>query len=269
VEDSFLLLRSTLYNHSALATAVQLRATVPLVGNALRIDLVGLIAKMDDPSKIVVDFCREVGFALSGVCVVTVQQNRGSLYGSFVIDMRGPTPVLKQSYPKELPSSQHKYTSNFSVSVVTDLDPSVIDRASEEADETVASSDLWCCDPSNWTKKSTKRTSRDTIFEDFRHSRNSHPNIVFKVRKQINYGPDVWTKHFTLNDGKITETESATHKIHAFKNYVCHAHNMYYEVDLFSRTGSVRNAHHMRALASTQYGPEILRMMADSIEVKK
>mmetsp|Transcript_12333 Transcript_12333/g.29300 ORF Transcript_12333/g.29300 Transcript_12333/m.29300 type:complete len:226 (+) Transcript_12333:46-723(+) len=215
----------------------------------------------NEAAALVVRFCSKARIDLSGICVVTVHEDRGSISGSFVIDLRKKNfPVLLESYPSELPGRiQHKYFDGFSVSACSNLDPHVIDNVIDTKLTAESSQNVFCCDPSNWKRKSLKYNSKESVFADFLAARGTS-EYKFKVRKQINYGKDVWTKFFELRDGKISDAAPATHKVHSFKNYVCSRCNMYYEIDLFSDHGAV-NKHHMRPQAATYYSHEIITKM--------
>eukprot|EP00522_Entomoneis_paludosa_P000446 CAMPEP_0172465672 /NCGR_PEP_ID=MMETSP1065-20121228/54220_1 /TAXON_ID=265537 /ORGANISM="Amphiprora paludosa, Strain CCMP125" /LENGTH=198 /DNA_ID=CAMNT_0013222277 /DNA_START=151 /DNA_END=744 /DNA_ORIENTATION=- len=192
--------------------------------------------EMRHAAMLVVNFCRKAGFDVCGICAVTIQENHGSRHGSFIVDLRDQAcPLLEASYVSELPSHhQHQYIQNFSVSVCSNLDASALGKRKKEkflpTQHGGEAEDCWCCDPCNWSAKSQKRTNHDSDIAKFLESRGSS-SFVFKVRKQINYGPDVWAKNFTLTKGIVQETTTeATHKVHSFKNYVCMRHKMYYEI---------------------------------------
>ena len=95
---------------------------------------------------------------------------------------------------------------------------------------------------------------------------------VFEIKKSINNGALLWTKYFTVTDGTIAELEGEfSQKAHAFKNYKCDKHNLFYNVDLYEKSGkSSYNYHHMRLVPFTKLNKEFYnQFMADMSQASK
>uniref|UniRef100_A0A7S1FUS7 Uncharacterized protein n=1 Tax=Corethron hystrix TaxID=216773 RepID=A0A7S1FUS7_9STRA len=133
----------------------------------------------NEAAALVVRFCSKARIDLSGICVVTVHENHGSISGSFVIDLRKKNlPALLESYPSELPGGiQHKYFDGFSVSVCSNLDPRVIDNVIDTKPTEESSRNVFCCDPSNWNPKNLKYNSKESVFDSPQISRQATGTI--------------------------------------------------------------------------------------------
>jgi hypothetical protein len=72
--------------------------------------------------------------------------------------------------------------------------------------------------------------------------------VVFEVKRQVNNGPILSVKYFQLLDGHLVQVHGqSTQKLHAFKNYKCASHDLFYGVDLYlAGEDSGYNQHHMR-----------------------
>jgi hypothetical protein len=90
-----------------------------------------------------------------------------------------------------------------------------------------------------------------------------HPNIVFEVKCQRNNGPLLSTDHFRLENGRVLPVVGGnfTQKKHAFKNFKCLVHDLFYAVDVYNNSSTASggyNFHHMRLNPYTRINPATL-----------
>ena len=104
------------------------------------------------------------------------------------------------------------------------------------------------------------RTAYDNTFRDFLNRSGTADNVVFCVKAQVDNGPMLYTKYYTLTDGNVVEVEGPfSQKLHAYKNYKCPKHDRFYGVDLYKANGtSGHNSHHMRPSAFTLRNDSLL-----------
>ena len=86
------------------------------------------------------------------------------------------------------------------------------------------------------------------------------PGFVFEVKTQIDNGPLVSNKYYTLHGSVVTEQHGKfTQKVHSFKNYKCQEHGLFYAVDLYKADNSkTYNYHHMRLNPFTKINEDVL-----------
>ena len=96
-----------------------------------------------------------------------------------------------------------------------------------------------------------RRTEHDATFKSFVDATGDAPGLVFQVKKQVDNGPMIWEKFFTLKDGVRAEVKGPfTQKVHSYKNYKCTDCDRFFGVDLYKDTNAVGgNYHHMRVNA--------------------
>ena len=94
----------------------------------------------------------------------------------------------------------------------------------------------------------------------FLSERGNVPGTIFEVKAQVDNGPLLSTKYYSLLDNEVVEQEGEfTQKIHAFKNYKCRAHDRFYAVDLYkAKNSSTYNRHHMRLNPFTKVNKAVL-----------
>ena len=109
--------------------------------------------------------------------------------------------------------------------------------------------DPFCCDSMGLYHP--RRTAHDTTFRNFVDGVGSVTGLVFQVKKQVDNGPMISEKYFTLRNGASTEVKgSFNQKVHAYKNYKCTKCNRFFGVDLYKESNAVgSNYHHMRVNA--------------------
>ena len=103
-------------------------------------------------------------------------------------------------------------------------------------------------------------TAHDIKFSSFLSQVGTEEEVVFCVKSQVDFGPLLGTKYWSLKDS-IAKEESGTftQKLHAFKNYKCATHKMFFAVDLYKASDEAGgNIHHMRPSAFTSRNDALL-----------
>lgn len=114
----------------------------------------------------------------------------------------------------------------------------------------------FCCPNINPHKHITLAEKKyETAFADFLLARGHHPDLVFAVDTQTNFGPRKHLKHYQVLHGKLHEVDEVLvppgQKINAYKNFKCEVHNNFIGVNLKPSSGQVGNSHHVRAQTET------------------
>lgn len=109
----------------------------------------------------------------------------------------------------------------------------------------------FCC--RGVTKVHDRRLQRDSTFAALVAHKGTNANIVYEVKAMRNRADAfVFSRRFyTLLNGTVSETQGVfTRRIHAYKNYWCRQHDLWFSIDLFAQlddsTESARQKHHMR-----------------------
>lgn len=159
----------------------------------------------------------------------------------------------------------------FLVCFKTNLDPKIVSsfpEYSHSSNNAVHTDGPFCCHGNCLVKYKERCTQCDSYFGHLLSGVGHHPDVVFEVKKQVNNGPMISTTYWQLLDNNIVQyTESQpTQKKHAFKNYICRSHNLFYGVDLFySSSSSGYNTHHMRLVPYTKINDDVLRSFFDKM----
>ncbi|SPQ96864.1 unnamed protein product (mitochondrion) [Plasmodiophora brassicae] len=200
---------------------------------------------------------------MEGVCAVTIHKNRATQFSSLIFDSASgqllpvcPALQTGDSSYREMVIGDFRVCYQTSIPVSgTPTPPNIAGVADENLESP------FCCDLI--TPYKPTRTARDAVFEDFRHGRGHHPNILIEVKRQVNNGPMMSTRYFTLEGGTRLEVpEPASHrKLHSYKNYKCPEHDRFFGVDLLARPGAPQgnyNFHHMRMYPYTEINQPLL-----------
>lgn len=196
-------------------------------------------------------FCEARGINTDRVTVLTVQRNRTSSFFSLVIDWQADK--LLKLYPAEALVSYKEIVvkdpgnADFLV-CFNDTLPAIseVSSAAPEGAKYVMDNPPFCCGGIYSYKP--RPLQMEQPFRDLVSGSGNHPDLAFEIKRQVNNGPLLSTRYFSLVDGKILEVDGPfDRKAHAFKNYKCDKHNLFFGVDLY-RTGSGGdyNFHHMR-----------------------
>jgi len=215
-------------------------------------------------------FCQEQNISTKCVLMITIQKNRTDQFSSFVVDLqnRETFPVYPQ--PSEPFRYQEKKVNDFNICYYENLSRP---PAAVRVVPTVCESPPFCCDGIVGYQPKTLDRSKEEMFNQLRARQGSVPGIVFSVRRQIDNRTEMVTRHFMLADGKLTEVFGTFQKVqvcikrelhvavqvHAFKNYKCKTHGLFFGVDLYRTAESVgTNKHHMRLNPFTQLNDAFL-----------
>ena len=227
------------------------------------------VSSDDDTSllkKRLVIFCESKSIATNGVLAITIQRSRTGEFCSVIIDM--DTGIVADMYPADDLSDYKEGRVGAGAELFlycyhANLDPSKVlhkvptqTRTSASQFQTTGSP--FCCSSLELYKPG--HTSHDDKFSAFVHQRGSVRGMVFEVKAQVNNGPLVSTKYYSLDNGVVSEHEGKfNQKVHAFKNYKCQAHDLFFAVDLYKADNSkTSNYHHMRLNPFTKVNPGVL-----------
>ena len=104
-------------------------------------------------------------------------------------------------------------------------------------------------------------TAHDDLFTDLVNGRGHHPDLVFEVIRQVNNGPKVNTKLWTLQNGSLEEVfyneQQPLQKKHVNKNYKCVQHGLFFAVYIYVSRSTVYNGHHMRLYCYDRENPQL------------
>ena len=206
------------------------------------------------------DVCHTQGIDTNGVVAITIQRNYTSQFASFIVNFATDNPTLASHYPAEFTTV---YTEGrvgpFLYAYQEKLDATILPACVDHDAARPFGSTPFCCH--RIAPYRNRRTSMDREHRSFLASEGSTPRLVYSVKEQVDHGPMISTRHFTLTDGVIDEVRGTfTEKQHAYKNYKCTTHNRFFGLDLFTADGSVsHNSHHMRVNAFTHPNEKVLR----------
>lgn len=218
----------------------------------------------------VTDFCKRHRISTSGVLVFTAQKNRSSEFTSVIADFEKgcmltvyPAEVLASTTYKEMRLTAGSvdvlccYGDNLPAPPASYTAPASISAGLKDACE--SGSEPFCCGCVQLYKN--RRLDRDAMFDSLRSRRGHHPNVVFEVKRQVNNGPMLSTKYYQVVNNELLEVHgSYSQKLHAFKNFKCSKHDLFFGVDLYqSRNTSSYNTHHMRLNPFEHRNIEFLR----------
>jgi hypothetical protein len=227
------------------------------------------------------EFCEQQGLKTDKVLALTIQKNRTTEFSSLIVNFtsgnilevypdrdacsiykegrlnNGPTDYL-YCYNDALPIRGDENELILGASKPSTVQPAAADREQEQGP--------FCCTAIQSYKP--RATAHDTAFQSLRDGRGHHPNLVFEVVTQVDNGPILSTKYFKVEDNQRKEIrgETFTQKVHAFKNYKCGSHRLFYAVNLYRPNGagsgsSVNvgsNYHHMRLNPHTKVNEAFL-----------
>lgn len=212
-------------------------------------------------------FCERHGLSTRGVLALTAQVNRTTEFCSILLDFeRGD---LLDVYPAEFIAAAGYKEMRLGELLVCYADglprlqaaplPSDAERKAA-----VCERPPFCC--AGVEPYKARRLDGEALFTSLLSGRGHHPNVVFEVKRQIDKGPMLTTKHFQVISNAVVEvTGSFTAKMHAFKNFKCPRHSLFFGVDLFQASGAGHgsNFHHMRLNPFQHLNDSVLtRLMA-------
>ncbi|KAL0206498.1 hypothetical protein P9112_001805 [Eukaryota sp. TZLM1-RC] len=211
---------------------------------------------------VVRSFCERKGMKTDKGLALTVQKSKTALFGSVIVDFE--TNEIHEFYPvpDSLSTYKEKMMPGFSVCYNDTISPSSLNI--EAVDHSKYPSTFPCC--SRMQPKNPRRFERDSTFTDLLGRRGHHPNVIFEVKAQVDNGPMLHTKYFSLKHGQLNEVDfTPSRKLHSFRNYKCLVHNMYFAVDLYSSesSGSGYNYHHMRLNPFTRNTDNLLKWLPE------
>eukprot|EP00240_Pyramimonas_obovata_P012633 CAMPEP_0118921566 /NCGR_PEP_ID=MMETSP1169-20130426/794_1 /TAXON_ID=36882 /ORGANISM="Pyramimonas obovata, Strain CCMP722" /LENGTH=233 /DNA_ID=CAMNT_0006862311 /DNA_START=122 /DNA_END=823 /DNA_ORIENTATION=+ len=207
-------------------------------------------------------FCRSHSIPTEGALVVTVHRNRTTEFASVIV--RWDNEQLLPLYPLATDLQQYSElkVGDFFVVYKAKLDLTTLDAAlgRQPADDSNSLAPF-CCN--NVRPYKARQLDREQLFKDFLTSSGHHPNVVFEVKRQVDNGPLLSTTYFKLVHNCITKApeHSYNQKLHAFKNYKCTEHNLFFGVDLYcdgDTTGAKKNVHHMRLNQFAHHNMDVL-----------
>eukprot|EP01137_Pigoraptor_chileana_P012403 Opistho-2@64777 len=164
---------------------------------------------------------------------------------------QGQTSLLSETLKKRTTSSSGEVIVGYKIGLSRD-GVSASTASSELASPDGAS--FPCC--SQMCDYRPQRLDKEELFTSFKNERGSAPGIVFELKTQVDNGPLLRTDYYKLVDGRRIKVSNEYHsKLHAYKNYKCTSHNLFFAVDLRSDSSATYNTHHMRINPFTQNPP--------------
>eukprot|EP01095_Lingulamoeba_sp_RSL-Kostka_P014917 TRINITY_DN6682_c0_g1_i1.p1 TRINITY_DN6682_c0_g1~~TRINITY_DN6682_c0_g1_i1.p1 ORF type:complete len:276 (-),score=56.82 TRINITY_DN6682_c0_g1_i1:159-986(-) len=196
------------------------------------------------------------------VVIITIQRSHSGDFCSLIINFE--KEELEECYPATDFDYKDLFLNNCSVCFTQLESMPEIDLSNNDNN----SDEVFCCDQLKLYKN--RRTTKDEEFKNFIKSTGSS-SYIFHMKKQINFGKIIFEKYFSLKDGIISEVDGdKLSKVHTFKNYKCQNHNMFYGIDLYSKSKSVYNKHHMRIYPYQNINMEVLDLFKrDALKKKK
>jgi len=192
-----------------------------------------------------IKFCEKRKISTEGVLFITFQKNRTTQFSTLIVDFekRETLPVYPQA--EDVLPYKEFMVKDFSICYSANLKRPVV---SATAVPTVCESPPFCCSDIIPYKPTVLQSANENVFKALLNKRGNFPAIVFQVKRQINNRPKMVTQYFMLKDDTITEVfVEFNNKVHAFKNYICKKHDLFFGIDLFKTTDEVGyNYHHMR-----------------------
>jgi hypothetical protein len=210
-------------------------------------------------AEIIIGFCERNGIAVDGehVLAVTVQKNLSTEFVSAIVDTKSRTLLPNFPTVDLLSTYTERRFGDFIVVFNNKLPhPTPLPAPAVELSGSDGDSAPLCCGAIKVDKN--RRLDREQLFVDFVASSGNHPEIIYEVKRQITNGPLLSTKFFKLTNSTLTPiTGEFQHKLHAYKNYKCTVHDLYFAVDLYSATARA-NHHHMRLNPFTKVSSAML-----------
>lgn len=181
---------------------------------------------------------------------MSAQQNRATEFFSLIVSFQ--TETLLDVYPGEvLASRRYKemhlpgdvlicYADNLPTPAQTQMPPNWQELSTAE------SKPPFCCGGVRPYKP--RRLEREIYFSDLERGQGNHPGVVFEIKRQVDSGPMLSTSYKQLiRDNVVDAPGTYSQKLHAFKNYKCAVHGLFFGVDLYKASGAGGyNRHHVR-----------------------
>eukprot|EP01054_Gregarina_sp_Poly1_P004860 Gregarina_sp_Poly_1__4859@NODE_2588_length_1940_cov_120_170849_g1642_i0_p1_GENE_NODE_2588_length_1940_cov_120_170849_g1642_i0NODE_2588_length_1940_cov_120_170849_g1642_i0_p1_ORF_typecomplete_len472_score46_91_NODE_2588_length_1940_cov_120_170849_g1642_i04251840 len=225
---------------------------------------------------ILLAYCHSIGIASNGLLGLTLHENRTTNYAALTLNCHDPAnPVVLTHYPDTeackafVQLSRHGHWISYNDSY-PGLAPDVLHELSLgylPSREEMA----W---PSNWMpfccpevqKRDCRRLQNDRLFTALFSAEGHLPEIVFEVKKYPLRGPQLVKKYYRVINDAVVEVDNHRmfhHKLHTFRNYICHKHQHIFAVDLYQVSQVPgNNFHHMRLIPFTNYNhPFLVRFL--------
>ena len=200
--------------------------------------------------------CAKLHIKTSRVLAITIQQNRTSHFTSLVVDF--PAQVILTHYPNPdaLQGYRELQVGQFLVALKEDLPCyEIVPAEVPVVEEQVVNP--FCCDKLQPYKP--RRIALEQTFTDFVNARGDYPQVVYEVKKQRDNGALISTTYWQLkqNERKAIQGDF-NQKMHAFKNYRCPNHGLFFGLDLYKLDNEAGyNYHHMRLNPFTKVVPDV------------
>jgi hypothetical protein len=200
-------------------------------------------------------WCDQHQVAKDGVLVITIQRNRTTEFASVVADLSSGT--ILANYPAEVLTKYDEMRAG-DLLVCYKAGLALPDVSTAPTPTSTPTDGPFGFPPSELIPFKPRRTAQESAFTNFLTGKGNLPHLVFEVKKQIDNGPLISTKYYTLVADVITELEGPfVHKVHCFKNYK--VGGFFFGVDLYRVDGQTGgNYHHMRLNPFTKLNTDIL-----------
>lgn len=122
---------------------------------------------------------------------------------------------------------------------------------------------IFCC--GEFVPYKPRRTDHEDLFNSFKdfadgtgkiHSLNEDTRSI-QIVKQKNFGPILEKRYFVLPDfEEVTESYFTEHnykRLNSFKNYKCSKHNLFFELNAYTRSSTVKSNHHHSTTSGNVY----------------
>jgi len=197
-------------------------------------------------------FCTVHGISTNGILVITFHEGHTTNFSSLIADFERKEllpvfPVAPDASYKELELKLSGATL-YVVFAENQERPPTAAADRDSSVPTVCNAPPFCCSDIRAYKPQKLHDSMERKFAALLKRRGHVPEAVFQVKRQINHHPKIVTQYFTLRHDTVKEFDAHgkyKHKLHAFKNFVCKTHDLFFGVDLYSNTPEY-NYHHMR-----------------------
>jgi hypothetical protein len=147
------------------------------------------------------------------VLAITIQENRSSRFSSLIVDWDGER--ILPNYPMEVLRKYDKLrVGKFNVAYASRL---ALQSLAEPSNLSLCSDKPFCC--GEIIPYMPRRLSADPMFNAFLRAKGHYPHVVYEVKEQVDNGPLLSTKYYTLINDRLSEIEDQrfTQKMHAFK----------------------------------------------------
>eukprot|EP01053_Blabericola_migrator_P000415 Blabericola_migrator_1__414@NODE_10_length_25093_cov_104_131184_g7_i2_p10_GENE_NODE_10_length_25093_cov_104_131184_g7_i2NODE_10_length_25093_cov_104_131184_g7_i2_p10_ORF_typecomplete_len311_score34_70L51_S25_CIB8/PF05047_16/1_3e03L51_S25_CIB8/PF05047_16/0_25_NODE_10_length_25093_cov_104_131184_g7_i2964910581 len=209
----------------------------------------------------------------SAIAGITFHENHATHYTSLTINYSDPSnPVLLTHYPdtEACKTFLEFYRKGFWVCFNMQygkLHPEILQELATTYHPTAREltwPDHWlpfCCKALR--KRDCRRLQHDYLFTSLLEGHGHWPAIVFEVKKYPLRGPQLMKRYFQILNNTVAQVRCQghlPHKVHTFRNYICHTHKHVFAVDIYQaiQVPGQFNFHHMRLVPFTHYNAKTL-----------